>query len=469
MALPDVIGGGDARDAVADDDHAADGRVVARGRRDRRARHGAALRRERHADRPVHPRAAGEPRVVGEAEPRKRRALVVAERRKVLHALQHRDRVGTADPHAATRLDVEPALLGDREQRLPWLDGDPLVLGLEGHLRALPRGGFLDRDRGAFAEPRGGAVAVATECAMKRRSTRSVRANQTTVTASTRPRMPQLQSGAAVVCASSLTALDDRVGAEPVVEVERNGGEERRQRVGADLGERLERRERRQAHCHVRGELEVHPRHGHQRRIGHQVQRRHEPGEDGGEEAAVTDVAPVVVVLVGEIGDLGVEVVAVLGAADAGPAMRVGNGDERRLAVEPLHRQHRADARAPAALALEQHAAEEREPERGENQDRARYAVGEQELARRHEREERGDADDEAVLADRRRVREPLREPDEARKLVERGERADVAPQAGRDEEDGRQNRNDELPQEEERPAPAGRRGAPRGRRPRRR
>ncbi len=51
-----------------------------------------------------------------------------------------------------------------------------------------------------------GALAVATESATKRRSTRSVRASHTTVTASTAPRITQVQSGAGPVCASWLTA-----------------------------------------------------------------------------------------------------------------------------------------------------------------------------------------------------------------------------------------------------------------------
>ena len=51
-----------------------------------------------------------------------------------------------------------------------------------------------------------GALAVATESATKRRSTSSVRASQTTVTASTAPRMTQPQSGAGVVPARAPTA-----------------------------------------------------------------------------------------------------------------------------------------------------------------------------------------------------------------------------------------------------------------------
>ena len=51
------------------------------------------------------------------------------------------------------------------------------------------------------------------------------------------------------------------------------------------------------------------------------------------------------------------EVVAVLRAAHTARAMTVGHSDERRLPVDALKRQQRADAAAPTAVALEHKAA----------------------------------------------------------------------------------------------------------------
>ena len=70
----------------------------------------------------------------------------------------------------------------------------------------------------------------------------------------------------------------------------------------------------------------------------------------------------VVVVEIGQVGVLGIEVVAVLGAAEAGLAVRVRHVDKGRLAVDALNRQQRADAAAPAALAVEESRPSQRPP-----------------------------------------------------------------------------------------------------------
>ena len=90
--------------------------------------------RELHRHRPLDPRAARHPRVLREAEPVERGALVVGDRRQVLHAVRDAHGVGAADAHPAARLDREPAGLRGLEQRHARLRDDVLALRLERHL-----------------------------------------------------------------------------------------------------------------------------------------------------------------------------------------------------------------------------------------------------------------------------------------------------------------------------------------------
>ena len=157
------------------------------------------------------------------------------------------------------------------------------------------------------------------------------------------------------------------------------------------------------------------------------------PGNAAGEELAAARSTRVGVVQVGLVRDPGVEVVAVLRAADARPAVAVGHGDERRLPVQPLDRQQRAHARAPAALALAAAAAGEAP------------AMTARRAARRSParcgRTARGGADGDEEHRDRPTYRRVSRsqagggraagDAEHARDLVGGRQRADVAPQPG--------------------------------------
>ena len=90
MAPADVVGGGHAGDPVAEHDHALDRAVVGERRDPRERRLGRLLGLELHRHRALDPGAARHPRGVGEAEPVERGALVVGDRRQVLHAVADR-------------------------------------------------------------------------------------------------------------------------------------------------------------------------------------------------------------------------------------------------------------------------------------------------------------------------------------------------------------------------------------------
>jgi hypothetical protein len=187
------------------------------------------------------------------------------------------------------------------------------------------------------------------------------------------------------------------------------------------------------------------------RRLGNDEEGEHEAGEGGDEEAAVARPVGVLGAQVGEVGRARVEVVAVGRAADAGLAVGVGHEHERGLPVDALHRQQRADRAAPAALAVQVHPAHEAAAQRAEQQQRAGGpVVVESELAQHDERHEQRDRDDVAVLLHPRRRGQRAREPERARRLVGRGQRADVAPQPGRDQEQRGQHRDHELPHHEQ-------------------
>ena len=152
--------------------------------------------------------------------------------------------------------------------------------------------------------------------------------------------------------------------------------------------------------------VEQHPEHV---VVGGLEEAEDEAREGADEELAVAAPVAVGVVEVGQVGRARVEVVTVLGAADARLAVVVADERERRLAVDALHRQQRADRRAPAALALQDHAAGERAGHRPEQQQGAqRAAVVEADLAQDHEADERADGDHVAVLLEPvRRVQRP--------------------------------------------------------------
>src|SRR6185503_17481893 len=142
---------------------------------------------------------------------------------------------------------------------------------------------------------------------------------------------------------------------------------------------------------------------------------------------------------------------AVLHAADARSAVRVAHREEGRLSVETLHGQKWTHRAAPAALAFQEHAAGERRGEADDDEEAKRGAVFvKDDPARRNDHEEQRDADDIAVLAEPLWHRERSREAEESWRLVERGHRAHVAPQTGREEEEERQRWNDDAPEEEQ-------------------
>ena len=131
--------------------------------------------------------------------------------------------------------------------------------------------------------------------------------------------------------------------------------------------------------------------------------------------------------------------------------MVVGDERERRLAVDALDGQQRAHRRAPAALALQDHAAGEGAGHRAQQQQGGeRAVVVEADLAQEHEADEQADGDDVAVFLEPVRRVQRLGDAERARRLVGGRERADVAPHARGDHEQQRQRRDDHLPHQEQ-------------------
>ena len=235
--------------------------------------------------------------------------------------------------------------------------------------------------------------------------------------------------------------VDPDVRRVPVEDRERGGAEQARDLVGAGLEERGERGEDGEAH----GDGERHLFH----RDGEEPEHQAREGAD--EVLAVAAPVGVLVVQVGQVGGARVEVVAVLDAADARLAVRVGGEEERRLAVDPLDREQRADRAAPTALALQEQAAGERGRHRAEDQQRAqRAAVVEAELAQDHEPDEQAERDHVAVFLEPVRGGLGLGDAERARRLVGGRERAQVAPQARCRQEQQRQERDHDLPHHEQ-------------------
>src|SRR5215217_4684380 len=101
----------------------------------------------------MHARAAGHARVFGEPEARERAPLVIVHRGKVAYSLEHRDRVRSADSHAATSFDGDAVALGDLEERAPGRGDHPLAVRLERHLRSTLLGGLAVGELAGAAEP----------------------------------------------------------------------------------------------------------------------------------------------------------------------------------------------------------------------------------------------------------------------------------------------------------------------------
>ncbi len=447
VAAAHVVGGRDAGDAVADHHDALDRAVVGEldARELRRLR---LVGRQADGDRALHPRAARHARVRGESEAVERRALVVGDRGQVLHAVLDRDRVGAADAHPAARLDLEVVGLGDLEHRQAGLDDDALALGLELDLRlagaqgalagqrALARAGDLQRRR-RLARLAVEDVLLGVGAQQPRRRDRDERGAQA----------PGRGVGRRPVAPRGVEVRR----AVPVEDRERDRAVERRQLVRGALEERRQDQERAGADEHVHGDPpEDLPDRG-RRVLGHVEERVDQAGERADEELAVARPVRVGVVEVGEVGGLRVEVVAVLHAADARLAVAVGDRHERRLAVDALDRQQRADGRAPAALALEHHAAGEARGHRADQQQRApRARVVHPELAQGDEADEQAERDHVAVVAQPLGRGEALGDPEPAGHLVGGRQRAEVAPQPRRRHEQQRQQRDDDLPHDEQ-------------------
>src|SRR5207247_1800836 len=140
--------------------------------------------------------------------------------------------------------------------------------------------------------------------------------------------------------------------AEPVIEVERRGREDRRDLDRRHLHEDGESIEEADAEQDQARELCIHLERGARRRAIDGVEGEDQTRERAREELAVTAAMRVGVVEVGHVRRGGVEVIAVLYATDAGTAVRVAHREEWRLPVETLYRQKRAHRAAPPALAF---------------------------------------------------------------------------------------------------------------------
>ena len=138
-----------------------------------------------------------------------------------------------------------------------------------------------------------------------------------------------------------LGAADHLAGDLDVEDAERDRAEQARDRVRARLHERVERREGGDADRPRRGPSR--PRISRFEPFGTSKKDEHQAREGADEVAPVAAPVAVGVVEVGEVGGARVEVVAVLDAADARLAVRVGDQRERRLAVDALDREQRAD------------------------------------------------------------------------------------------------------------------------------
>ena len=447
VAAADVIRGGDPGDAVAHHDHAFHLLVVGEVERARARRIGG-IGRERDPHVAAHARAAGHARALAASQALDGGELVGAGRGEILHAGPNGDRVRAAHPHAAAGLDLQVVGFGHLEQGLAGRHQHTQLAGLEGDGGLVARERAIERARATGADVRLG-------------ERRDLLDEEALVTVGAhhpgdageghgglqRPRRPAGQR-----CIEQALCGAHHAGrAEPVEEIEReravDGGDAQRR----DLEKRIEHEERADAHEHVESELQIHARHGDLGRIRHLIEGDDEARKGGDEELAVTAVVLIVVVLICDVGDVRIEIVTVLGAAEAGLAMAVRERHEGRLAVDALHGQQRADAAAPAALTLEQHAAEECERERAEHHHcHGVRIVVEQQLAPGDEREEEGDGNEVVVFLEPSGCAAPEREAEESGQLIRGGERAQVAPQSRDEEEDERERRHDQPPEREQ-------------------
>ncbi|MCY1217101.1 hypothetical protein D9M72_290020 [compost metagenome] len=479
VATPHMVGRGQAGHAVAHDHDAADRRIeghdfglacLAR----RRGR----LPLQVDADGPgiADARHAGQARAVGAAEPGQRRPFVAADGGEPLAARHDGDRVGAAHAGTTAGVDGGAAVLERLEQGLALADGGLHAGGVDAEFGRL-RGRIRRRGRSGLALRRGcnrrlarGVVRAAVQPHRlddDRRQPGPVPDTLAQFTAKEqaldmqRPRDPRQARddrqaaqrgddfGGDGHAAQAAQGADDQRGGEPVVQRERGRREEHRRQVARLAAQQFDQVEERQAGGHV--DQHLHDR-GDRADLGgrrHEVVAEDQARKDAREEAAEVAVRRVRVVLVGQVRRAGVEVVAVLGAAHARFAVRVGDADERRLAVQPLHRQQGADAAAPAALALEQQAADERRPHGCRQQAGGGHAVAvEQQLARDDRADQQADADRKCRALRQAAARECARDAEPAGDLVDGGQRADVAPQPGCQHEHERERRHDQPPEQ---------------------
>ena len=431
------------------------------------------------------------------AQAGQRGPLGVADRAEAARPLRHRDRIRSADAGPAAGVDVRAAAFEQVQQAAPGLQRGDQIARL--HLQLGGAGGAL----GACRWGRRGGVRSGHPCRRLRcrrggifggmsggmsgshRQDRDVlavqphrfhhhRCERGFVGAAAAQLLAQEQPLHLQRAAHPDQAADGHCGAhrahqrqvrvhpqalqhlrhqrrgEPVVQVDGQGGPQHRQCVaggGADhqLGQREHAQAAGQEHRHV----QQHRQRADLLHARHQVVAQDQPGKDAGEEAAEVAVRRVGVVLVGQPGHAGVEVVAVLGAAHAGLALRVGDADEGRLPVQPLYRQQRADAGAPAALALVEQPADEGRAHRAQDQRCGGHTIEiEQQLAADHPGQQQRDAQRVGLALGQALAGPALAQPEPPRQLVAGGQRAKVAPQPRREHEHQRQHRHHQAPEQ---------------------
>ena len=143
VAAADMVGRSHAGDAVAHDDDTLHALVILEAGYDTRLVDVRLVGRQRHLHVAAHARHAGHARVRGHPQPLKRGALVVAHLGEILHTLEHADRVGATEPHAAAGLDGQVVLLADFQQRAILFDLDFLAIGRHGYYRLCALGGAV--------------------------------------------------------------------------------------------------------------------------------------------------------------------------------------------------------------------------------------------------------------------------------------------------------------------------------------
>ena len=447
VAAAEVVGYGDPGNAVADDHHRVHAGVAGCP-----AHHGTAellrpLRLEGHRDIAEHAGNAGHAGIGGKAQPLQRVALVIVDRGAVAETIEHGHRVRPADAHPAAGLDAQAVLLDHFQEGAALFHHHLLFLVGKAHLGLTEATGPASGDGagGSHRQHRQGGLLLGGKLTFlgehPPHPPQGERQHH-------RPQRPHdnIRHG-------QVSGGEHAGDGEPVVQEQRRRAETGGNRCGTAAKADIERPVQTRSRQHGQREAAVHLHSGDGGRAGHGIKGEDHAGKSAGKEAAQSGVAAVLILHVGEVGDAGVEVVAVLGAADTGLTVAVGNDDKGLLTVQPLHGKQRTDAgTTPATLALEhQPTGEGRAQRRHEEQGGSWSVVVEQRLAGGHSDEEDRQADDDAVFAQPPGQRHPAREAEQPRRLVEGGHRADVAPQPRRDEEEQRQHRQHEAPPDGER------------------